>query len=105
LNSEEIQFSFTENVNPKVTKIASQEHSAQISSQSMAADSECHLMVVIRIVFLLQMMVDRGRAVIHSDKKDYPAVNPNTHKEPIPSDKESSNNEDKLKPHRRLTKE
>jgi hypothetical protein len=53
-------------------------------------------MIVIRIVFLLQMMVDRGRAVIHSDKKDYPAVNPNTHKEPVPIDKEGSDNGEKL---------
>jgi hypothetical protein len=71
----------------------------------MAADSECHLMIVIRIVFLLQMMIDRGRAVIHSDKKYYPAVNPNTRKEPIPSDENSSNNEEKLRPNSWLTKE
>jgi hypothetical protein len=62
----------------------------------MASNSDCHLMIIVRIVFLLQIMVDRGRAEIHSDKKDYPAVNPHTHKEPIPSDKESIDNVKKL---------
>lgn len=70
------------------TKMANQEHSAKISSHSMASKSEQLLMIVIRIVLLLQMMVDRGRAKIHADKNDNPAVNPNTHNEPIPIEKE-----------------